>query len=77
MGNKLQDPISRVQYLFVFVLPPLTAQVRDLQPSASLPCSVKCSTRDASAAAAPAVLITMTARTQKRRLPYIQVNIRL
>jgi hypothetical protein len=69
-GKKLQAAISRVHCLFVLSLP-LIIKVSDLQPKSSSPFEVKCRASDARAVVALAVVITTTARTQKRRLPYL------
>jgi hypothetical protein len=73
LGRKLQAAISRVQNLLVFRLP-LIIKVSDTHPNWSSPLLVKCRTSDARDAAALAIVITMTARTQKRRLPYGSVS---
>jgi hypothetical protein len=68
-GKKLQAAISRVQNLLVFMLP-LIINVSVAHPNSSSPWLVKCRASDARDAAAPAMVMTITERTQKRRLPY-------
>jgi hypothetical protein len=73
LGRKLQAAISRVQNLLVLSLP-LIISVSDTQPNWSSPFLVKCRASEARDAAPPAIVMTITARTQNRRFPCREVN---